>query len=216
MKKWPLQVMLALVLGVLGVITFTGKVKAADCTWTGGGSDSKWSTSGNWANCNGGTPSAASDTALIDLSAAIVTMDVNNLAINSVTINQGTVTVQNGRTQKPVTLNLQGGTLTGAGNISVTNFNWSGGTLSGGGSTTIATALSLSNTLVLTGRTVTVPSGGAATWTSAGAISGTGTLSIGGTFDPFRNGDPGDFWHYIIRRWDIWFFSSDDQYFWNL
>ncbi|MEX0326558.1 MAG: hypothetical protein AB3N33_10785 [Puniceicoccaceae bacterium] len=107
-----------------GLILCTQVVLAIDYTWNGGTGD--WSNTGKW------TPSG-------------VPVDGD-----SATVNSGTVTLSG--TETIGTLNLQGGSLTGGGTLTITEaFNWS-----------ITTVMNFTGTLILAhGSTGTLSSSGA-------------------------------------------------------
>jgi hypothetical protein len=113
--------------------------------WIAGSGD--WATPGNWQDSTTLTnhvPGAADD-AVINAAGITVTHSSGNFdAINSLTmgnnrgenlaISAGTLSLASTSSLNNNTLTLSGGTLTGAGNLSVSGlFTWTGGTLSGSG-----------------------------------------------------------------------------------
>ncbi|MCH8185482.1 MAG: cadherin-like domain-containing protein, partial [Chloroflexi bacterium] len=87
---------------------------------------------------------------------------------------------------------VTGGTLTGAGELTVSNaLTWTGGTMSGSGRTTVeaTAALTISGSSAKTLNERTLDSLGAATWTGTASISsGQGAIfNNGGTFDAQNN-----------------------------
>lgn len=104
--------------GAAGQADASPAAPLVDCTWTGGAGD--WETASNWS-C--GVVPGPDDTATInDLSA-------------EVTLNSDA---------EVATLNLDSGTLTGSGTLTVTEtMAWNGGTMDGTGTTVIASATTL-------------------------------------------------------------------------
>lgn len=71
-----------------GVTLFsTGEAFAVTKTWTGGGSDDNWSTSGNWSPS--GAPSDGDDIIMNDASTSASINDINGLSVNSITWQTG-------------------------------------------------------------------------------------------------------------------------------
>lgn len=95
MKK-PLLVASALVLAFssLGVISPKAYATAQTCTWTGGGSDSKFSTAANWSNCNSSVPQAGDIISLPYISGSSTLTLTNDLsdptALGGLILNGGT------------------------------------------------------------------------------------------------------------------------------
>ncbi|MBP6471798.1 MAG: hypothetical protein KBE23_08560 [Chloroflexi bacterium] len=148
---------------------FTPPVLAATCTWTGASTD--WADAGNWANCSGVVPGGA-DTAVIPATAndPILSADAD---IGTLTIQPGAiVTINTAVTLTAGSLNLSG-TLTGAGNITISlAATWAaGGVMSGSGETHImgsATFDLSAYSVDLIGRTLR--NEGAMTWTGPSTI----------------------------------------------
>ncbi|MDO4569980.1 MAG: hypothetical protein Q4D38_06345 [Planctomycetia bacterium] len=119
-----------------------GTVWAADVTWMGGGTDTNWTTSGNW----GGTAPTADDTAIVPTNETPFAVTVDDGAVaatltaTGATLTQGAGTATIGTS---VTLNtgaaytLSGGTLyTPSINVAGGTFTYGSGTLATDASTT--------------------------------------------------------------------------------
>ncbi|MFA6546187.1 MAG: DUF642 domain-containing protein [Limisphaerales bacterium] len=126
-------------------ITVYASLRATAYVWNGGSGD--WNTSASW------TPSGVPG------------------AFDSAQIAAGTAQLTNGVSVR--TLTLAGGTLAGAGSITVrSNLNWSGGTMAGSGTTTIAGGATLTASGVADkGLNRRLDNYGAVTWTG-GRITG--------------------------------------------
>ena len=85
----------------------TATALAADCTWTGGAGDGKWSSAGNW---EGGVPGAGDIAYLSGSNTATIVNDVENLTINRIyftnsvpiTLTGGKITLTGDSTVKTV------------------------------------------------------------------------------------------------------------------
>ena len=109
----------------------------------------------------------------------------------------GTFSLGTGSTASAAILNMTGGTLTGAGNLTAGTINWDSGTMSGSGSTTATSAVNFTGTadIFLSDRTFNNP--GAATWTKTSYL-GMNTAAIfnnqaGATFTVQTSGP------YVVR-----------------
>jgi len=144
-----------------------------------------WDTPSNWST--GALPGPGDDV-VIDVTRITVTHSSSaSDSIHSLD-SQATLSLSNGTLSIAASstlsdLNVSDGTLTGAGDLTVTGtMNWSGGTMSGTGTTTLAQggALDLSYILSLDGRTLV--NAGTATWTSDGQYDRT-SMAAGATID---------------------------------
>jgi hypothetical protein len=142
-------------------------------SWTGPTSGD-WSTTSYWSI--GSLPGAGDDVTIP--SGTTVTHSTGSDSIHRLTV-QGSLVISGGTlsvgaTSTAANLTLSGGTLTGAGAITVSgSFSWSGGVQSGSGSMTISSSAtftlnSSSSALTLSGRTVN--NAGTANWTGSGAL----------------------------------------------
>lgn len=84
-----------LVVGMFSGITFspTAFAAAQTCTWTGAGSDSKFSTATNWSNCGGAAPVAGDI-----VSVQYDTVTDNQVLTNDLGVALGGLTLRNGST----------------------------------------------------------------------------------------------------------------------
>jgi len=187
-----LRLLLSLIIAIaLGLATSSTPVHAAACEWTGN-TDTDWDTAGNWTSCNSSTP-GSSDTVTIPN----VTSDPilgSNTTIAGLTINSGAqLTINSGFTLTVDGATSLAGTLTGAGDLTVTvsgMLTWSGGTMSGSGVTNANGGLTLrGGSRTLDVRTLNNP--GIATWIESdiwlinGAIiNNSGTWNVQALWDP--------------------------------
>jgi RHS repeat-associated protein len=157
--------------------------------WSGGGGDTNWTNPLNWL---GNAQPGSADDAVIGAAFGGITVTVgSNVTIHSVTssaavaINTGTFSIAAASTMQALTLN--GGTLTGAGDLTVTGpLTWANGIMSGPGSTTalgglqLGAADNLQHTQTLDGRNFT--NAGAAVWLGNGGFNQNGFAQYGCTF----------------------------------
>jgi hypothetical protein len=175
-------------LSVLAAVVLAGREGyAATVFWTSAASGN-WSDGTKWST-NPSPPQAGDDVIINVAGTYSVTLDVdaniNSLSLGTTTGSDAQALVNSGKTltlagSNPSSVNqngvltLNGGTLTGAGNVTVDGgFNWNAGTISGNGSFTVNNMLIIdsSSGKVLSGRTLTL--NGSTQWNS-------GTLSLGG------------------------------------
>jgi fibronectin-binding autotransporter adhesin len=158
-----------------------------------------WDTPGNWFDnvaLTNHVPGAADD-AVISLAGITVTHSASNSdTVNSLTmasnlgdtlaLSAGTLSLTSTSAVNNNALNVLGGTLTGAGSLSVGGlFAWTGGTLGGTGSLTANGGINLSGNISLDTRTLT--NAATATWTGTQPLSVSNGAVInnlaGATFD---------------------------------
>jgi hypothetical protein len=146
-----------------GTVTFDGTASTGGFTQTAGTvTGSGTLTVNNSFSQSGGSQTGSGTTVLgsaITYTPGTATLD-RNITVQG-TLNQpaGTLTVNSGKTLTANTLNLTGGTITGAGDVAATQLGWSAGTISGSGAFTVgAGGATLTNTAAvnLNGRTLTV------------------------------------------------------------
>jgi YD repeat-containing protein len=153
-------------------------------TWTGGASDGLWQSAGNWST---GVPSS-SDVACIGSGVSVqVSGGTNQVGSvqdeGALTISGGSLELTDASNASSVTsLELQGGSLTGAGTLDVSEgLSWTGGTMSGSGSTVLESGSTSSinpgsgSSVALTERTLT--NHGTLTW-STGSVEGRSDAEI--------------------------------------
>ena len=154
-------------------------------SWTGGGDGVHWGDANNWSTH--ALPGTSDDVTINAVPATVVQVNTGTDSVNSLTssnqilLKGGTLTLA--AASQVTQLNFSSGTLSGAGNLTVTGtLNWSGGTMTGTGTTIVPSAGSL-----------TVPSGdvaiqriveidGTASYTGGRLRFLNGTLNINGTF----------------------------------
>jgi hypothetical protein len=145
-------------------------------TWTNvfGGD---WDTATNW---DAGHVPTASDDAVVDMTGITVTHNTTAadtaqslMTRAAFTISAGSLALASDSAFQS-SLNLSGGVLTGAGDVSVGGLLavTAGGTMSGTGVTVVAGGMAMSGRLLLTGRTVVN--------TGPANVTGAGTLTMGG------------------------------------
>jgi hypothetical protein len=86
-------------------------------------------------------------------------------------ISSGTLNLSTGSTANTAILNMAGGTLTGAGDLTADTINWDIGTMSGSGSTTATSAANFTGTTQITLYDRTFNNAGAVTWTKTSTLS---------------------------------------------
>src|SRR5262245_26833911 len=141
---------------VFTLLLFGAHLRADDCVWDG--STGNWTDTARWTSCGGSFPAAA----------------------DNATVSSGSVTLTG--SQAVTNFNLSGGTVTGAGDLTVSGiWNWTAGSMSGTGETVVAASgtLTISGGVSL-GRTLTV--NGTGNWTAGRIDVNNGTLAINGTF----------------------------------
>lgn len=131
---------------LLSLTIFAAPSSAAACTvtWTGGGGDGQWQTDANWST---GAAPTASDHACVPAPASVQSTAAGNQAASvdvdgRLTVSGGSLTLGDAAGTSAVgQLTLEGGTLSGAGELDVTDaFSWTSGTMAGSGSTVIEAA----------------------------------------------------------------------------
>lgn len=172
-----------MLLGLVTLLTLGGgKVAAAPftCTWTGGGSDSKFSTAANWSNCNSAAPTSG-DSLVFDGSASnkAPTNDISSLSIANISFTNAA-----GFTVSGVGFTVTGGiTDNSTGNTSNafdTNLTFSGSqTITGShaptGGLPLELGLATNETITLSSGTLTISTIGVS---FGGALSGSGGLTL--------------------------------------
>ncbi|MBS0191676.1 MAG: hypothetical protein U0573_11480 [Phycisphaerales bacterium] len=143
------------------LIAFSRISLATTYTWTGSAGDGNWATPGNWSP-SGGPPGAA----------------------DSAIINSGTVSANTPVSVANLTVN--GGTLSGTADVTVTGtMTWNGGTMSGSGKTTVAAGATFTGPNVAAQmnllRTVEIAGSGSITNGHFGMSGGTLSILAGGT-----------------------------------
>jgi hypothetical protein len=144
-----------------------------------------WDTPGNWSTA---TVPAAADDAVINLAGITVTHSASNSdTVNSLTmgnnlgdtlaLSAGTLSLASTSSLNNNALIVSGGTLSGAGSLSVGGlFSWTGGTLSGSGTLNANGGMTIGGTATKFLDAHTLTNAGPATW------SGTGFLNAGNGF----------------------------------
>ena len=152
-----------------------GSGLADTVTWDGGGGSSAWTTGTNW---DGNVVPGAGDDVVIPGANTVTFWTTNTVSVNSLDC-LGALTVSNGwlnlanasQIQLGGSLNLAGGVVKGAGNLTVNGvMSWTQGTMEGPGSTTV----------IASGATLTI-SGGFEKSLSARTLTNHGTVILGGT-----------------------------------
>jgi hypothetical protein len=159
--------------------------RAADCQWTGN-NGSNWDDALNWNSCPSGTPGSG-DTATIPDTTNDPILG-SNTTIAGLTINYGAqLTINSGFTLTVDGATSLAGTLTGAGDLTVTasgTLTWSGGTMSGSGTTNANGGLTLSGSPTRYLNTRTLNNSSTATWTGGYINLYNGaTINNSGTWD---------------------------------
>lgn len=143
-------------------IGLSSAAHAASCTWTGGGSDSKFSTAANWSGCSGsgGVPGNGDSLTFDTTASGTPTNDISGLSVSSITFNNSsTPQIFIVKTTVPMTI---GGTI---------NTGTKGDTL----------ALDTDGAGITLGSDVSVTGSGFLTFDSySGTYSGSETLNLNG------------------------------------
>ncbi len=172
---------------------------AGDKTWIASSPDANWFNAANWS---GSAVPGPTDTACITIAppggtvqiATGATAEIARLKSSiPIAVSAGALQIDSttltSTTGSSATLSLSGGSLQGAGSISVGGtLNWTGGSMSDAGVTAISSSGSLAisgSSNKFLGRTISIASGATATMSGTGSI---GTLTgadveIAGTFD---------------------------------
>lgn len=160
-------------------------------SWDGGGGNSDWGTAANWNP--DGVPGAA-DKVFIDSGSGVTISSGNQHIVwlhshQPITVSSGGWLTLDEASQIANTLTLDGGTLTGAGDLAISGlFTWSGGTMTGTGATTANGGISLttSATKYLDGRILNNDNNGTCNYTGSNFVLhylGTFNNRAGATFN---------------------------------
>ncbi|MCC6358258.1 MAG: hypothetical protein IT450_05910 [Phycisphaerales bacterium] len=169
----------------LPILAGSASLRAETITWTGGAGDGEWATAANWDLAR--VPAAGDDVVIADpLGTLIVTYRRGATAINSLSCDAAFIfTTTTGLPARlevassalfSSNLTVYGGTLTGAGKITVHGlFHWAGGTIT---SPTPASPVTVAGTLVMSssvqkalGRRLVLEGGASGSWSGLGVLS---------------------------------------------
>ena len=188
--------LMALAAALLSLVVTASSTAAPACTTTfdGGAGTSSWHDAANWST--DAVPGPSDHVCIPNVPVNYSAGDTSILSLQS----QGTLELTGGslsltdatNASTTVTLTQSGGTLAGAGTLTVSGgFEWSGGTQTDAGTTVIATGATLSidtaSTFVLlsSGRTLQIDSGATASWSGGSGIflGDAATIENAGTFN---------------------------------
>ena len=138
--------------------------RAASCTWFNGSGN--WNDSSHW-NC-GHVPISGEDATISDGSTVTVT---SNASVGSLTLSNGTLSINASITLTANSFSLTGGVVNGAGDLTADTINWTYGSMQGSGSTTATSYLNFTGAENVQLYDRTFNNAGIALWNKTGSLT---------------------------------------------